>query len=447
MAVWQSGALAPTPHAPSAAEAALFASTTPVPSTCAEAPVASNRPDRPIAVVTSFRLGGADGVSIEAAKWVEALDRLGFRVVTVAGSGEADVIVPGLVAEGLVDDRPVPEVDRALLGAVLDEAAVTVVDNLCSLPLNPRASAAVAETLAGRPAILRHHDLPWQRERWLGAPPPPDDPSWVHVTINRRSEEELRRRGIEAVTLYNTFDPDPPPGDRALMRSAIGAPDDRLLVLQPTRAIARKDVPTGLALAERLGATYWLLGRAEEGYGETLESLLSRATVPVLRGAPPPLTPTTGMEHAYAAADVVVFPSLREGFGNPPVEASLARRPVVVGPYHVAAELGELGFRWFASDDPSAIERWLARPDPALLDHNRDVARRHLSSADLPAQLAGLLTRLGVRVPAVASRTPAGAPPSPVSAREDRAPQDRASESRDCDVEHGTGSAGAGQRA
>ncbi|MCL2393777.1 MAG: glycosyltransferase family 4 protein [Acidimicrobiaceae bacterium] len=362
-----------------------------------------------MAVLASFRLGGADGVSIEAAKWVEALDRLGFRVVTMAGSGEADVIVPGLVAEGLADDRPVPEVDRTLLRAVLDDAEVTVIDNLCSLPLNPRASAAVAETLAGRPAILRHHDLPWQRERWAGAPPPPDDPNWVHVTINRRAADELRQRGIEAITLYNTFNPDPPAGDRALMRAAIGAPDGRLLVLQPTRAIARKDVPAGLRIAERLGATYWLLGRAEEGYGDELESLLARASVPVLRGAPPPLTPTTGMEHAYAAADVVVFPSTREGFGNPPVEASLARRPVVVGPYEVARELAELGFRWFASDDPGALERWLTRPDHALLDHNRDVARRRLSSADLPAQLARLLTRIGVRVKDVGHGTgPAG---------------------------------------
>jgi mannosylglucosylglycerate synthase len=402
-----------------------------VPPPAAEGTAASNHAGGPVAVVTSFRLGGADGVSVEAAKWVDALARLGFRVVTLAGSGTADVIVPGLVAEGLVDDRPVPEVDRALLGAVLESAAVTVVDNLCSLPFNPRASAAVAESLAGRPAIFRHHDLPWQRDRWLGAPPPPDDPSWLHVTINRRSADELRQRGVEAVTLYNTFDPDPPAGDRAMMRATIGAPDDRLLVLQPTRAIARKDVPSGLAVAERLGATYWLLGRAEEGYGNQLESLLARASVPVLRGTAPPLTASTGMEHAYAAADVVVFPSTREGFGNPPVEASLARRPVVVGPYDVARELAELGFRWFISSDPGALERWLAEPDDTLLDHNRDVARRYLSSADLPSQLAGLLTRLGVRVPGVASIAQAVSPESGDSPK---------------DAEHGNGPAGGHRR-
>ena len=37
------------------------------------------------AAVVSFRLGMADGVSVEAAKWAAALGRLGWTVRTVAG--------------------------------------------------------------------------------------------------------------------------------------------------------------------------------------------------------------------------------------------------------------------------------------------------------------------------------------------------------------------------
>ena len=49
--------------------------------------------------VVSFRLGGTDGVSIEAAKWVGALRHLGHHVTTVAGSGSADCIIAGLAAD------------------------------------------------------------------------------------------------------------------------------------------------------------------------------------------------------------------------------------------------------------------------------------------------------------------------------------------------------------
>ena len=47
-------------------------------------------------VVVSFRLGGTDGVSIEARKWIDAFTKLGHDVTTLAGSGVADVLMPEL---------------------------------------------------------------------------------------------------------------------------------------------------------------------------------------------------------------------------------------------------------------------------------------------------------------------------------------------------------------
>ncbi len=335
--------------------------------------------------MVSFRLGGADGVAVEAAKWAAALGQLGWQVRTVAGAGPVDTLLPGLAI-----DAPEPptraEVEDALAGADL-----VVVENLCSLPLNPAASDVVAAACAGRPALLHHHDLPWQRAHLAHLPPPPDDAAWAHVTINELSRAELAGHGIEAVTVYNAFDPDPPAGDRRRTRAALDLGDDVPLLLQPTRALARKNIAGAIALAEAVGGTYWLLGPAEDGYEPELERLVRSARCPVVLG-----TPGSGCTIAdtYAACDVVLLPSTWEGFGNPSVESATHRRALAIGPYPVAAELAAFGFDWFDARDPVPLARWLGAPDERLLARNHRVAAEHFDVADLPHRLARIVRRI-----------------------------------------------------
>jgi glycosyltransferase involved in cell wall biosynthesis len=350
--------------------------------------------------MVTFRLGTGDGVSVEVAKWADALRSLGHAVTTVAGAGRADVVLPGLGLPG-DDGRPPDPPDRAEVESALAPFDLVVVENLCSLPLNPAAADAVASVLRGRPAVLHHHDLPWQRPHLAHHPPPLDDPVWRHVTINELSRHQLARHDIIATTVYNHFDCEPGPGDRARVRGIAGLDEATTLVLQPTRALARKNVAAGIALAESLGATFWLLGVAEDGYGPALEALVERATCDVVLGSGDGAITAAD---AYAACDVVALPSSWEGFGNPTVESAIHRRPLAVGPYPVARELAGFGFEWywFGGEDglqvPTAqLAGFLERPRRRLLEHNHDLARRHFDLRDLPACLEAVLA--GMHLP------------------------------------------------
>lgn len=324
-------------------------------------------------------------MSAVAATWARTFEALGWSVQTVAGDGPVDHLLPGLAMRA-TEPPAVGEVAKALAGADL-----VVVENLCTIPLNLPAARVVARALAGRAAILHHHDPPWQRPAFANVTElPPTDPAWRHVTINRLTEAQLEDRGIAATTIYNGFDLDAAPGDRAGTRAALGVVDGERLLLHPVRAIPRKDVPAAVELATALDATYWLVGPAEDGYDDELAATLASAAGRVIHQPSP-----GSMADAYAAADAVAFPSTWEGFGNPPIEAAIHRRPVAVGPYPVADELRALGFRWFDPRDPAPLDAFLRAPDEALHDTNLAVARSHLSLERVRADVARLLDEAG----------------------------------------------------
>jgi hypothetical protein len=58
--------------------------------------------------------------------------------------------------------------------------------------------------------------------------------------------------------------------------------------------------------------------------------------------------------------------------------------------------LRRFGFSWFDAGDPAKAAadaaRWLASPDPRMLDRNEAVARERFSLRDLPERLQRLVT-------------------------------------------------------
>jgi hypothetical protein len=335
--------------------------------------------------VVSYRLGLRDGVSIEAAKWTGALRRIGWDVRTVAGEGPVDVTVPGLRATDQESPRA-EDLERALEGCEL-----VVAENVLSLPLHPGARDVVADVLRGRPVLVHHHDLPWQRDHLRHEPPPPDDDAWRHVTINDLSRVDLGERGIESVRLYNHFGVNPAPGRRELTRELLEVPEHQPLLLAPTRAIPRKNLHLAARVARESGAILWILGPAEDDFDEELRHLLAELGAQGRHLAPPGVT----IDDAYAACDAVAVTSTWEGFGNPVIEAFVHERPLVLYPYPVARELLAFGFETFSPDDPPGLIQEFREPDLERRQHNHEIVQRHFNLADLPEKLSTILAACG----------------------------------------------------
>ncbi len=96
---------------------------------------------------------------------------------------------------------------------------------------------------------------------------------------------------------------------------------------------------------------------------------------------------TASAADAYAASDIVVFPSTWEGFGNPVIESIAYRRACAAHPYPVLAELVAAGIRVFSTQQPETVVKFLAE-SPAVRDRyfEANVHRARLVRARRPAR-------------------------------------------------------------
>ena len=355
--------------------------------------------------IVSFRLGGSDGVAIEARKWSTALETSGHSVTRIAGEfGDAtmgsDVHIPAIALAPRQDADPAA--DLATLTSALNALDLLIVENLFSIPMRQEASALVAQAVRtwGGPVLCHHHDPAWQRPHLAHIKDlPPDLGRLTHVVINELTARQFAHRGMSASVLRNHFAFDAPLGNRTTGRAAaavlagVDVDEDTIIALHPVRAIERKNVPAALDAARALRSAtgrpvlYWLAGGAEDGYGSQLDRHLAVAGVPWIQGM------ACSIADAYAAADVVVFPSTWEGFGNPNIESIQAEKPLVAGIYPAADELRSLGLVLPSMFEIDQVGRWLGDPQAwrEVAARNLQIARRHLNLSDLPDRLNPLI--------------------------------------------------------
>jgi glycosyltransferase involved in cell wall biosynthesis len=161
----------------------------------------------------------------------------------------------------------------------------------------------------------------------------------LYLAPSRFYAQRAAEYGVPADRLrfvyYGVRDEPAAPGDREAARAALGLTDEHRLILCPARVYARKaqlDLAAALpAIAARHPEVRVLLaGRVSNvAYAQRMWQVLDELGVAHLVTHRQDYY-AGDMPSVYAAADLVVLPSLAEGLGLAAVEAMLAGRPIVV---------------------------------------------------------------------------------------------------------------------
>ncbi len=349
----------------------------------------------------STRIEGTDGVSLEIAKWANVLERNGFSCYYFAGSSDRPASKSFLVKEAHFAHPAVRRISKACFGKRVRSPDATravhelrellkkelyrfaerfsigllIVENALAIPMNIPLGLALAEFIAetGMPSIGHHHDFFWERKRflvncvedYLSWAFPPSLKSLVHVVINTIASEQLSyRKGLSNIVIPNVYDfsspPEPPDDYCTGLRKELGLSPGDLFVLQPTRAVPRKQIERSIELVSRLklkkpvlvishsvrdeGTEYSrrLLEYAK-AMGVKLVSIENR--VGPERGRTPSGRRIYTIGDVYRCADLVTYPSGFEGFGNAFLEAVYYKKPIVVNRYSTyIADIEPKGF-------------------------------------------------------------------------------------------------------
>lgn len=378
--------------------------------------------------MVSTRFAGLDGVSLETEKVARVLTESGHDIAWFAGE-LGPTFAPGIEEpaahfswpDNLVLERDAfgggdsdtvrstIDIRAEALASALDrfvdrfELEALIVQNAWAIPMQLPLAVAIDRVVRRRslPAVGHHHDFWWERARFdhcvvpeiLTSAFPPVHRRVAHVVINSDAADDLRgRTGAAAAVLPNVmdFEHPPSPGDGDAFRRLAGVAPDATVFLQPTRVIPRKGIELTIDLAARISRPVSIVvthpDDLDPDYWGDLRVRARDAEVD-LRLVDAGRT-ASDLANAYAAADIVCFPSLYEGYGNALVETFYFRRPVVVNRYRVyERDIAPLGVDCVEldgevrDDHVRAVEAILADPasaEPAV-ERNYTVGLQHLS--------------------------------------------------------------------
>ncbi|HEY57575.1 MAG TPA: glycosyltransferase family 4 protein [Anaerolineae bacterium] len=378
------------------------------------------------------------------------LSRLGYRVTVIAGRGAAFAPQVDFIAEPMVDSRfpPLAEVNEQLaqgevstafdrwrehiyqrLRERLQGVQVLIVHNALTLHKNLPLTAALHRLAQeGFPIIGWCHDFAWQDALYI--PVLRDAYPWnllktpwpgvKYVVVSEHRREQLARLlnlpaqeisvvppGVEPTRLLRLSPDTQRLADRLRLWEA-----DPLFIL-PARITRRKNIQFALRMLAALRGRWpdpMLVVTGPPGphnptnvaYLEQLmrlrQELALQAQVHFLyqhgeQGKPLEVSEAV-LAELYLLADALLFPSLREGFGIPVLEAGLLRLPIFAADIPPVREsAGDLAVTFDPEGSPEeAAERvasWLAQ-DP-IYAMRRRVKQRYIWAQIVRHQVVPLI--------------------------------------------------------
>ncbi len=338
----------------------------------------------------STRFAGTDGVSLEAAKWAEALWQDKHVSYWYAGVLDRESSASMCVPEAYFGHPENEWISTQIWGRHTRTHDVThrihglaeylkstlydfvrrfnisilVVQNALTIPMHLPLGVALTEFLSETqmPAIAHHHDFYWERTRFqvnnvpdfLDMAFPPRGLSLQHVVINQAAREELAlRKGLSSMLVPNVFDFDEsstPDDYSADIRHEIGLTPEDKLILQPTRVVPRKGIEHSIFLVKQLGdprcklIVSHLSGDEGDDYPDQMKELAHAEGVDLRffgerigdrRHINREGKKIYVLQDLYSRADLVMYPSIYEGFGNALLESFYFKVPIIVNRYPV----------------------------------------------------------------------------------------------------------------
>ncbi|MGD8769678.1 MAG: glycosyltransferase family 4 protein [Desulfobacterales bacterium] len=399
----------------------------------------------------STRFAGTDGVSLEASKWAQVLEKNGSRCFWFAGELDRDPEKSFLVSEAhflhgqnqWINEQVMgrkgrkPSVTEAIhtlrsllkvqLHCFIDQFKIDllIVENALTIPIHISLGLALSEVIAETeiPTIAHHHDFYWERDRfstnavndYLRMAFPPSLPNIKHVVINSEAQEQLAlRTGISSIIIPNVLDFENPPlvdiKRTEAFRKSIGLKTDDKMILQPTRIIRRKGIEQAIELVKELNdPRYKLVISHEAGdegfdYAEWLKEYALEHQVDLRMITPKIVDPfyngncqkNYSLWDIYPHADFITYPSLYEGFGNAFLEAIYFKKPLLINRYSIfIKDIEPRGFDLAVMDGfitkktVQKVKEILESRErrQQMVNNNYEVAWRHYSYSVLRNQL------------------------------------------------------------